>query len=402
MKKSSIKLIALILLIVCTFSLVSCKSQPIKTGKDALVCVGTVGDYEVTYEELYFLSHNYRETLDAEYGEDASTSNEMITVTDDEGTERSVKLSEHYYDTLSDLISENITANYAVLTLAEEAGISLDDEDVQEEIQKELDLYIASEFGGKRRAYKKYLDQYHMTDNYVRFSIGVDVLYSRLTAEYLNGGEIETDDEKIRSIIEDEFVRTWHVMIINNDESDYETACEVLEKIRSGESSVYEMIGSKYNEDFMNTTLNGYYFTKGSMDKAYEDAAYDLEVGEVSDVVTAIGEDYYGNRVTCYYIIERLELEDSYIDKNFDQLESEYVNSIVYDRMEKKQASLEFKPNDYYASLSLIDIEEPRQIDTFMILISGGIVLGVAVVLGVSLLLVRREKNKIKSRKKRV
>ena len=70
--------------------------------------------------------------------------------------------------------------------------------------------------------------------------------------------------------------------------------------------------------------------------------------------------------------------------------------------MEKKQASLEFKPNDYYDSLSLTDLKAPRQIDTFMIFIFGGIILGVAVVLGVSLLLVRREKNKIKSRKKRV
>ena len=118
MKKTSIKLTAIVLLLVCILSFVSCKSQPIKTAKDDLVPVGTVGDYEVTYEELYFLAHNYMDTLNAEYGNDASTSDEMITVTDDEGDEHTVKLSEHYYDKLSELISENITSNYAVLTLA--------------------------------------------------------------------------------------------------------------------------------------------------------------------------------------------------------------------------------------------------------------------------------------------
>ena len=401
MKKMSIRIAALMLVLLCMLSLVSCKSQPIKSSKESLACVGTVGDYEITYEELYFLSHNYRETLDAEYGTDAATSSEVITVTGADGEERAVKLSDYYYETLADLISENITANYAVLTLAEKEGISLDDEDIQKEIQKELDLYIENEFGGKRRAYKKYLDQYHMTDNYVRFSIGVDVLYSRLTTEYLRGGEITDSDDEIREIINEEFIRTWHVMIVNNDESDYQTACEVLEKIRSGESSVYKMIGSKYNEDFMNTTLNGYYFTKGSMDRAYEDAAYALEIGEVSDVVTAIGEDYYGNRVTCYYIIQRLELEDEYIEKNFDALETEYVNSVVYAKMEAEQETLEFEPNDYYISLSLLDLDEPRQTDVVAIAVAAAIVGGVLLVVGGILLWVRHEKKKIKSRKKR-
>lgn len=400
MKKISIKLIALLLLLTFMLFLASCKSHPIKTAKGDLVSVGTVGDYEITYEEIYFLAHNYRETLDAEYGKDAATSDEIITVSDDDGAERAVKLSDYYNEALSNLISENITANYAVLSLAEKAGISLEDEDIQDKIQNELDLYIENDFGGKRRAYKKYLDEHHMTDNYVRFSIGVDVIYSRLTTEYLNSGEIATEEEEIRKIINEEFILTRHVMLMNDKSTDYQTACYVLDQIRSGESSVYEMIGSKYNKDFGDTG-NGYYFTKGSMDKAYEDAAFALEIGEVSDVVTAMGKDSYGNRVPCYYIIQRFALDQNYVNNNFEVLKSEYINSVVYKKMEAEQQSLEFTPNDVYDSLSLLELDEPRQTDTFTVWVLTSTLGGVAIVVGGIVFWVRHEKQKIKNRKKK-
>ncbi len=398
MKKLSMKVTAMILVLLCVLSLASCKSRPIKTSKDALVSVGTVGNYDVTYEEIYFLANNYKDMLDAKYGPDSESSDEIILVSDDNGEIREAVLSEYYYETLLELISENITSNYAVLTLAEKMGISMNDKDVQDEIQRELDLYIASEFGGERKEYKKYLEEYHMTDNYVRFCIGVDVLYSRLTTEYLSAGDIENDDDKIREKINEEFIRTWHVMIINDDKADQKRANDVLEKVRSGEESMYTMIG-RYSEDFQSTTLDGYYFTKGTMDKAYEDAAYALEVGEFSDVIVAIGDDYYGNRVPCYYVIQRLELDQAYIDKHFDTLKTEYINSIAYEKMESVESTLEFTPNDYYDSLDLLTLEAPRQIDTFTITIVSLCVVGAAIIVGGIIFWIYYQKKKIRKRK---
>ena len=64
------------------------------------------------------------------------------------------------------------------------------------------------------------------------------------------------------------------------------------------------------------TTTDGYYFTRGEYEKAYEDAAFALSVGEHSGVVE--GE-------TGFYIITRLEKDVNYIEKNFDTLKEQYL-----------------------------------------------------------------------------
>ena len=399
MKKSFIKILAIVLLIVlCALSFTSCKSSPIKTGWAARATVGTVGDYEIAYEEIYYLASNYIKLLDAEYGDDASTSNEIITVVDENGSERSVELSEYYYERLLDLISENITFNYAVLTLAKSQGLSIDDEDIKEEIQERLDLHIENKFEGKRSVYKVDLENNHITDSLFRFTIGVDILYERLQSEYLENDANDLSDNEIKAAIKEEFIRTWHVMIIRDEDADIDTAREVLEKINSGESSMYKMIGSKYNSDFMNTTLDGYYFTKGGMDKAYEEAAYALEVGEISDIVTAMGKDNYtGNTVPCYYIIQRLSMESAYIDQHFEALKADYIESVVYDKVEEQESKLSFVSNDRYDSLDLLDLKAPTQIDVLSVIIISSVLVVIAAGVGIIIF----QKKKIKKAKER-
>lgn len=397
MKSVFIKGITLILLVaVLATNLISCESRAIKSNEDALAAVGTVGEYEVSYEELYFLTHTYSAFLDATYGADASVSDKKITVEED-GENKEVVLSEYYAEELRELIYENIVSNYAVLTLAKESGLSLDSEDMKEKIQISLDAYIESDFGGKRSEYKKWLKSEGITDNYVRFTLGVDHLYSALVTEYLKTGIISDDNDYVNGYIRENFVRTWHIMISNEDGSsaNYDRAAEALEILKSGEKSMYKMIGSKYNDDLTPGTLDGHYFTRGTMDEAYEKAAYALEVGEVSDIVASVGKDN-GRTIDCYYIIQRLELEDAYIEKNFESLKSDYYISVVYDMVDELKSSLNFKFNEYGSSLNILSLKSPSTTDPVTVLVVGSIVVGTVTVALVTVTLVVMKKRKEK------
>ncbi len=377
--KRYIRVVAAVLaLLLLVPSLVSCGSQPIRASKKALRTVGTVGEFEVSYEELYFLVQLYREELELTYGENASSSSEIVTVKDDDGSEKNVVLSEYYAEELKSRVYENITSNYSVLSLASDSQLSLDDKEIEDEIQNNLDLMIEDDFDGSRRAYKEFLDEKGMTDHYVRFSLGVDAIYSALMYKYLADGIIDDRDETVKNVISEEFIRTWHIMILNEDKArdNKKIAEEALDKIKSG-TSMYQMIGSKYNEDFLLTTIDGYYFTKGVMDEAYEEAAYALEENEISGIVESVGQNAAGTQVGCYYIIQRLPLEEAYIEKNLKTLKTTYYEAEVYKRVENVRGNLSFKPNDYCDSLDLMSLDKPGQTDTFLILIVTSVAVGV-------------------------
>ena len=91
-------------LLMLSLALVSCKGRPLAHSKLAKTEVGTVGEYTVLYEELYFLAKNYSESFKDSY------------IGDDEGLDAAIW----------DAINENITENYAILELCREEGILYD------------------------------------------------------------------------------------------------------------------------------------------------------------------------------------------------------------------------------------------------------------------------------------
>ena len=325
------------------------------TSEEARV-IGKIGDHEVLYDELRYITLTYKEQLKNKYGEDIFDSAENAAP---------------YKDELASLVYSSITANYGVLALADKNGITLDDEWVRdycnlkmEEIAAQITLMVVdknttddddSEYTPTNKEvneeYAKQIKEVYLTDRYIRFVYSVDGCVEMLVKKYVEDGKIFKNDNDIEAYIKNNFCRTLHVYIRNDDgesiEENRAKAEIVLDELNSGKS-FNSMVGSKYNDDLMTTTVNGHYFAEGEMEKAYEEAAFGLEVGAYSGIVeTPDG----------FYIIRRLPLEDDYINDYFETLKSQYQYAAVNKDINAERDALSLVLNDFGKTLELWSIK---------------------------------------------
>lgn len=379
MKKSFLRILALSLSLLMLFHLlVSCKGRPLGQTRLAKTDVGKVGKYTVQYEELYFLAHNYCEAVKDNYKNDP------------EGLKKAVWK----------YVEENIIANYAILSLCETEGLSYDEKALKDQVEQYIELTVESSFDGNRGEYIESQEYMGLTDHYVRFVLGVDLLYDQLEAKYRENGTVPNTDEGLLAYIKENFVHTWHIAILVDGEDDREEelkkAEEALALLNSG-TSMYHLIGSKYNEDTTIDSLTdtyGNYFSKGVMTKEFEDAAFALKVNEVSEIIESTAKNSKGEYVECFYILQRLALSDDEIKANFETLTDSVSASIVADKMEAVKATLSFEKNEYAASLDITALKFPGNgADTQAILIVALCVLGVAAIV-TAIVVIRKVRTK--------
>ena len=356
MKKFS-KIISLILvLIIFSTSLLSCSARPLAQSKLAKTVVGTVGDHEVYYEELYFLANSYYNSAKAKYGDDTEAIKESVW----------------------NSIKENITTNYAILDLCEAQGLEYNQRELNLEIEQNIETTITSSFEGSRSEYLSSQLSVGLTDHYYRFCLGVDILYGKLATKYQTDGKVPNTDEKLKAYIKENFIHTWHIAIYvdNGDDRDaeYAKALEAQKHLELGNYSMYNLIGSQYNENTMPESLNdafGYYFPRGIMEKDYEDAAFALSnVGDRTDIITSRGTSPSGAYVECFYIIEKLAVKDDEINANFDSLSDMVRDSIIAQDVEEYKSKLSFTPNDYALSLDITALEAPKNGADYQVIIA--------------------------------
>lgn len=337
MKKSFVRIITAVILASTLLSLISCgsKYELPESSEEELETVLRVGDYEVPFELYRYFFMNYKRTYD-------------------EGDESHWdKLGEaESFSMLDGLARDSITRIYATLALALDYKIDYKSGAVQREVIKTIEEYIDMECDGDMEIYKKDLEGAFMNSSVFRFVMAEFECESRLFDALVDEGKIVTDDETIMNAITGgEFCHAKQILIMNNDEDDPEEnrriAEEVLAKAQAGDD--FDRLVAEYGEDTeMITSPVGYYFTHGELIEEFEEAAFALEIGELSPIV----ESPLG-----YHIILRCELDPMYVAQNFEDLAEAYKTSKFYFAVNEKIETLTVTEAERWRSLSMNDFK---------------------------------------------
>jgi len=353
---------ALLSLLFLLFSFISCgAARPVHASPVASRVVAKVGDVEIRYEELYFVTMRYIKELKLTYGENALESEAVRA-----------ELERFVWESLC-------SREAALMSLGYEYGIDVHKGEIADSVQEMMDQMIEGSFEGDRKAYIEELSAMHMTDHYTRQYLGIEnFLATKIVIEMAARGELVTDDAAILETLKgDQFIRTMHVFIrksngLYTDAENRAHAEGIRATVAAGADAdarfdaMFDAIGGKYNNDFGDPLGKGYYFTYGEMDAAYEKAAFALRENEVSGVV----ETDEG-----YYVIMRLPKEESYITEHFESLRDKSYFVTLNARVDEKLSGMTLEKTRFGEGLDLSDLE-PIDADGGSTLITVGLVVG--------------------------
>ena len=314
------------------FSLVSCSSVP-KSSKEETTPVLTIDEYEIPYEQMRYFVRNYM---------DSEAAGDSAYWTEEKAAQRQAEIYQTTYDALKN--------PYAILSLAKQYGINRDDRSLVELTDSTMEN-IVSQYE-KTSDYVSELKANHMTHQVYRFFTHVDIIEEELYYAMLEAGDLETDPQKLHDLIYgDEFIRVKQILIANDAGEDPAANRAEAEALRSralaGED--FDALVKEAGEDlfmFMNT--DGYYICRGVWYREFEETAFSLAIGEISDVIeTSAG----------YSVLMRCEKEEAYLEKNFDDLAGDWRDAQFSLTIEEKAASMKVTERPALAEYTLLTMD---------------------------------------------
>ncbi len=335
----------LLALLMLSAALLSCGVSQDPAKPDEKTVIGTIDGREVYYDELYFLVCRYMESAKRAVGED----------------------KEALQTELDRLFRENVLTSYAILRLCENHGLTLEDKEWKDKIDTEVKEYVRDDFEDDQALFDEELKAMGISKRYLRFVLGTDLLYNQLLYVYPEKGLVPSDEAELTERIRKEFIHVYHIVIFDDEGDDPVKNLEKIEAaqalLKSGKKDMYDLIHEGYTEDFSDVSASGEYIARGTMDEAYEKAAFSLRDGEVSDVIKTTGVNNNGQVVPCYYVIQRFgydEAYEKYLNTHFSELANEYYGSVIATDLAEIEKTLSFEPNELYKSLDLTALAEPK------------------------------------------
>ena len=233
---------------------------------------------------------------------------------------------------LQSIIHENAMRHAERKLLLAEA-ISADSTVTQEEIDNLMDLQYRRS-GGEEK-FLQFLEENGIDIAYVKESITNDLFIENYLNSYFSE-KIPVSEEDVQKAYEaDKTASVRHILLLTQEKTDaekkeiYSQMETILAKARGGED--FSELAKTYSEDPGSKDKGGLYenFGRGQMVPPFEDAAFSVPIGEISDIV----ETTYG-----YHIIKVIDRKKE--TRPFDEVQAEITDQI----RQKKQ-------NDVYQEL---------------------------------------------------
>lgn len=196
-------------------------------------------------------------------------------------------------------------------------GLKFTDEE-QKEIDEKIEQMVTA--SGGKDAINAELKEYGISyDEYIEASFYDSLKILKVVDYYYGAGGLEPVPEAdIMNYFNENYCRCKHILLSTNgadgsaltDDQIAEVkkkAESVLAKAEKANEADFDKLIKEYNEDEgVAANPNGYLFTMGEMDDAFEKASFDMKIGE-----TRLVRGTYG-----YHIIRKLDLSDKSVFTN--------------------------------------------------------------------------------------
>jgi foldase protein PrsA len=179
---------------------------------------------------------------------------------------------EEFYNALKEVGGEQVLTRLVQLEVLQEK-YKVSDKDVDNEL-----VQFKKQFGGED-TFKEELKKAGMTEDQLRKNIKDSLIFFKAQTD-----GIKVSDKEVNDLYEKEFkvseVKASHILV-----EDEATAKDVLAKVKAGED--FAELAKKYSTDPGSKEKGGDlgFFTRGQMVPTFEEAAFSLKKGEISDPV---------------------------------------------------------------------------------------------------------------------